>query len=106
MPFKNSTIVLIIMLALSSSAAWSQKKIDAEGHQWWQHAVFYELYPAVSPTQQQRHRGSQRHHLKAGLSPRASASTPSGSLPFFPSPQVDFGYDISDYENIDPSTEH
>ena len=27
---------------------------------------------------------------------------PSGLRPCFPSPQVDFGYDVSDYENIDP----
>src|SRR5438309_2543053 len=22
-----------------------QTSVDAEGHQWWQHAVFYEIYP-------------------------------------------------------------
>ena len=26
--------------------------------------------------------------------------------PCFPSPQVDFGYDVSDYENIDPDVWH
>src|SRR5882672_11886871 len=23
----------------------TQREVDAEGHQWWQHAAFYELYP-------------------------------------------------------------
>jgi hypothetical protein len=23
----------------------TQREVDDEGHQWWQHAVFYELYP-------------------------------------------------------------
>jgi len=30
------------------ASAWTQtatKAVDAEGHQWWQHAVFYEIYP-------------------------------------------------------------
>ncbi len=27
------------------AAAAQTKPIDAEGHPWWQHAVFYEIYP-------------------------------------------------------------
>src|SRR3954447_4309730 len=103
MPFKNSTIAVIIMLALSSSAAWSQKKIDAEGHQWWQHAVFYELYPRSFADANNDGTGdlngitSKLDYLKQ-LGVDAVWITP-----FFPSPQVDFGYDVSDYQDIDPT---
>src|SRR4051794_39262705 len=103
MPFKNSPIAVIIMLALSSSAAWSQKKIDAEGHQWWQHAVFYELYPRSFADANNDGTGdlngitSKLDYLKQ-LGVDAVWITP-----FFPSPQVDFGYDVSDYQDIDPT---
>ena len=32
----------------------------------------------------------------------SSASTPSGSRPFYPSPQKDAGYDVADYCDVDP----
>ncbi len=34
------TLCLFLPLARAQ-----QKAVDAEGHQWWQHAVFYEIYP-------------------------------------------------------------
>src|SRR6202035_2396140 len=60
-------LVLFCISWLSASSQTSSHSVDAEGHQSWQHAVFYEIYS-----------------------------------PCFPSPQVDCGYDVSDYENIDP----
>jgi alpha-glucosidase len=37
---------LLLFLCLTGPAAYPQQKpADAEGHQWWQHAVFYEIYP-------------------------------------------------------------
>ena len=37
---------LLLCLCITVPAAFPQQKpIDAEGHQWWQHAVFYEVYP-------------------------------------------------------------
>src|ERR1700730_8917183 len=33
------------ILGLTASAQKSAHAVDAEGHQWWQHAVFYEIYP-------------------------------------------------------------
>ena len=32
----------------------------------------------------------------------SSASTPSGSRPFYTSPQADAGYDVADYRDVDP----
>ncbi len=79
-----------------------QKSVDAEGHQWWQHAVFYEIYPRSFADSNNDGIGdlngiaSKLDYLK-DLGVDAIWITPC-----FPSPQVDFGYDVSDYEAIDP----
>jgi len=79
-----------------------QKAVDAEGHQWWQHAVFYEIYPRSFADSNNDGVGdlngiaSKLDYLK-DLGVDAIWITPC-----FPSPQVDFGYDVSDYEAIDP----
>ena len=75
---------------------------DAEGHAWYQHAVFYEIYPRSFADSNNDGIGdlngitSKLDYLK-NLGVDAIWITP-----FFPSPQVDFGYDVSDYEAIDP----
>jgi alpha-glucosidase len=84
------------------SAQNSRKAADAQGHQWWQHAVFYEIYPRSFADSNNDGVGdlngitSKLDYLK-DLGVNAIWITPC-----FPSPQVDFGYDVSDYENIDP----
>jgi len=75
---------------------------DAEGHQWWQHAVFYEIYPRSFADSNDDGIGD----LK-GITSKLDYLKDLGVdaiwiTPCFPSPQVDFGYDVSDYENIDP----
>ena len=78
------------------------KAVDPEGHQWWQQAVFYEIYPRSFADSNNDGIGdlngitSKLDYLKQ-LGVDAIWITPC-----FPSPQVDFGYDVSDYENIDP----
>jgi alpha-glucosidase len=90
-----------LFLALGTTAQ-TAKPVDAEGHQWWQHAVFYELYPRSFADSNNDGIGdlngitSKLDYLK-DLDVDAIWITPC-----FPSPQVDFGYDVSDYENIDP----
>ena len=37
--------LILLGIAMFPLKAKSQVKLDAEGHQWWQHAVFYEIYP-------------------------------------------------------------
>ncbi|HLW85056.1 MAG TPA: alpha-glucosidase [Candidatus Sulfotelmatobacter sp.] len=76
--------------------------VDAEGHPWWQHAVFYELYPRSFADSNNDGVGD----LK-GMTSKLDYLRDLGVdaiwiSPCFPSPQVDFGYDVSDYENIDP----
>jgi alpha-glucosidase len=95
--------ISVLALTVWSSRAYSQPKpVDAEGHQWWQHAVFYELYPRSFADSNNDGIGdingitSKLDYLKE-LGVDAIWITPC-----YPSPQVDFGYDVSDYENIDP----
>ncbi|MGA9527353.1 MAG: alpha-glucosidase [Terriglobales bacterium] len=92
-----------IIVLLSGAAAQAQKRaVDAEGHEWWKHSVFYELYPRSFADSNNDGIGdlkgidSHLDYLKA-LGVDAIWITPC-----FPSPQVDFGYDVADYENIDP----
>jgi alpha-glucosidase len=91
-----------LLLVLIGSAAAQPKPVDAEGHQWWQHAVFYEIYPRSFADSNNDGIGD----LK-GITSKINYLRDLGVdaiwiTPCFPSPQVDFGYDVSDYKNIDP----
>ncbi len=79
-----------------------QKSVDADGHPWWQHAVFYEVYPRSFADSN----GDGIGDLN-GIASKLDYLRDLGVdaiwiTPCFPSPQVDFGYDVSDYEAIDP----
>ena len=93
--------MILQVLALPAANA-QQKPVDAEGHPWWQHAVFYEIYPRSFADSDNNGLGdlngitSKLDYLK-DLGVDAIWITPC-----FPSPQVDFGYDVSDYQAIDP----
>ncbi len=69
---------------------------------WWKNAVIYEIYPRSF----QDSNGDGIGDLN-GITQRLDYLKSLGVdaiwlTPIYPSPQVDFGYDISDYENIDP----
>jgi alpha-glucosidase len=90
------------VLVTTATAQTAANAVDAEGHQWWQHAVFYELYPRSFADSNNDGVGD----LK-GITAKLDYLRDLGVdaiwiSPCFPSPQVDFGYDVSDYENIDP----
>ncbi len=102
---KFASILLWVFLPLSllsASAQNANKPVDAEGHQWWQHAVFYEIYPRSFADSNNDGVGDLN-----GITSKLDYLKDLGVdaiwiSPCFPSPQVDFGYDVSDYENIDP----
>ena len=103
----KSKLAMVILLAACAGSMTAlgnaqDKGEDAEGHAWWQHAVFYEVYPRSFADSNNDGIGdlkgitSKLDYLK-DLGINAIWITPC-----FPSPQVDFGYDVSDYEAIDP----
>src|ERR1700691_2720936 len=87
---------------MKSKSSAQSKAATTDTRHWWQNAVFYEIYPR-----------SFADSNDDGIGDLNGITSKLGYLhelgvdaiwitPFFPSPQVDFGYDISDYENIDP----
>ena len=98
----RKSAALVLSIAGFCCVLYSQTQpVDSEGHQWWQHAVFYEIYPRSFMDSNGDGIGdlpgidSKLDYLKS-LGVDAIWITPC-----YPSPQVDFGYDVSNYEDID-----
>jgi alpha-glucosidase len=97
MPSLARRLALGFALSLSAVAA-----AHAAAAPWWKHAVIYEIYPRSFGDSNGDGVGDLRgitQHLdylqKLGVDAIWIA-------PMYPSPQVDFGYDISNYEAVDP----
>src|SRR5260370_465066 len=96
----NGALAVCCMAA--PGALGQQKAVDAEGHAWWQHAVFYEVYPR-SFADSDNNGGGGLNGISSKLDYLKDLGVDAIWItPCFPSPQVDFGYDVSDYEAIDP----
>ena len=70
---------------------------------WWRSAVFYQIYPRSFATSADRPTGDLR-----GIEQHLDHLTWLGVealwiSPFYPSPQADFGYDVSDFCDVDPA---
>lgn len=73
-----------------------------ESHRWWQNGVVYQVYPRSFQDTNRDGIGD----LK-GVTARLDYLVELGVdavwiSPIFPSPMADFGYDVSDYTDIDP----
>jgi alpha-glucosidase len=71
-------------------------------HAWWRDAVIYQIYPRSFADSDGDGVGDLR-----GIDARLSALRDLGVdavwlSPFYPSPQADAGYDVSDYRSVDP----
>ena len=96
------SFLFLLSAWVPTAAQTASNASDAEGHQWWQNAVFYEIYPRSFADSNNDGVGD----LK-GITSKLDYLKKLGVdaiwiSPCFPSPQKDFGYDVSDYENIDP----
>ncbi len=102
MRFRNLALAgLLSFLTVLPSLA-QQKNATAGDERWWRHAVIDEIYPRSF----QDSNGDGIGDLN-GINQRLDYLQNLGVdaiwiAPMYPSPQIDFGYDISDYESIDP----
>ena len=106
---ENCALALILGTAALTSGGQTAAVKPAPGtttqsaeRDWWKNAVIYEIYPRSF----QDTNGDGIGDLN-GITQRLDYLKELGVdaiwlTPVYPSPQVDFGYDISDYRNIDP----
>jgi alpha-glucosidase len=96
------TAMILLCSSLAAPPSSAQQPTDSHGRQWWQNAVFYEIYPRSFADSNNDGIGDLN-----GITSKLDYLDELGVdaiwiTPCFPSPQVDFGYDVSDYEAIDP----
>ena len=103
-PTNSSRLAIFAILAILVAIGQGNTAL-AQGNNdpWWKHAVIYEIYPRSF----QDSNGDGIGDLN-GITQRLDYLQALGVdaiwlSPIYPSPQVDFGYDISDYKNIDPA---
>jgi len=100
--YKLAICILVPAAILVPQIRGQAQPRDAQAQLWWQHAVFYELYPRSFADSNNDGIGD-LNGITAKLDYLKDLGVDAIWItPCFPSPQVDFGYDISDYENIDP----
>ncbi len=100
--FRPGTLLALTVTAAMAAAAPAPAPAPAGQAPWWTHAVIYEIYPRSF----QDSNGDGVGDL-AGIRSRLGYLQRLGVdaiwiTPTYPSPQVDFGYDISNYEAVDP----
>jgi len=91
-----------LALAAPGTLAQAPPPPPADPHEWWKHEVIYEIYPRSFADTNDDGIGDLN-----GITSKLDYLQELGVgaiwiTPCFPSPQVDFGYDVSDYEQIDP----
>lgn len=96
-------LILVLFISLSINQVYSATLIRATGDEveWWQHAKFYQIYPRSF----QDSDGDGIGDLK-GITSRLPHLKYLGFdaiwlSPIFKSPQVDVGYDVSDFFDIE-----
>ena len=98
------TLALLTPALAQQSPPRQQQAVESRtsADAWWKHAVIYEVYPRSF----QDSDGDGKGDIK-GIESRLEYLKTLGIdaiwiTPMYPSPQVDFGYDIADYSTIDP----
>jgi len=103
--FRIAARLLAFALSLGLASPWLHAQTKPAGdaaHPWWQHSVFYEIYPRSFMDSSGDGVGDLNGIASKLDYLHALGVDAIWIAPCFPSPQVDFGYDVSDYENIDP----
>ena len=98
----TSSVATPVRAQSAPSATYAKTSPQSNSGPWWKHAVIYEIYPRSF----QDSTGDGIGDIN-GITSRLDYLQQLGVdaiwiTPMYPSPQIDFGYDISDYTAIDP----
>jgi alpha-glucosidase len=98
----RARLLLGTLLVASIATVQAAPRAPPAADPWWKHAVIYEIYPRSF----QDSNGDGVGDLN-GITQRLDYLEALGVDaiwigPVFPSPKVDFGYDVTDYESVDP----
>lgn len=96
------TLTLLAFVVITPFRAEETPGAKHTSDPWWKHAVIYEVYPRSFQDSNGDGVGDMN-----GITSRLDYLKDLGVdaiwiTPMYPSPQVDFGYDIADYESFDP----
>ena len=102
MPVGRGCPAVAVFFAILSPA-WAQKSaVDEGGHEWWHHAVFCEIYPRSFADSNDDGLGDLPRITSKLDYLRWLGVDAIWIAPMFPSPQVAWGYDISDSYSVTP----
>jgi alpha-glucosidase len=95
-------IAFLALAAATAAAPTMPANPAAAGNDWWKQAVVYEIYPRSFADSDNDGIGDIK-----GITAHLDYLTSLGvdaiwMTPMFPSPQADFGYDVADYDAVDP----
>ena len=107
--YRTLAVILVLFAALPGYAQAAADRGPAmppnpyvTSADWWKHAVVYEVYPRSYGDSNNDGTGD-LDGITGHLDYLQKLGVDAIWLtPMFPSPQVDFGYDVSDYRNVDP----
>jgi alpha-glucosidase len=98
---KYALIAALLAISAGGSSLTAQQE-SAQAAPWWRHAVFYEVYPRSFGDSNNDGVGDLNGIAEHIGYLRELGVDAIWITPCYPSPQLDFGYDVSDYRNIDP----
>ena len=98
----RSALLLLLLAVMATSFRAQEAAAPVSPDPWWKHAVIYEVYPRSF----QDSNGDGIGDIN-GIASRLDYLKELGIdaiwiTPMYPSPQIDFGYDIANYTAIDP----
>jgi len=99
---RSTLVLLLLAFCIVPFRAQEVNKSSQTRDPWWKHAIIYEVYPRSFQDSNGDGVGDMN-----GITSRLDYLKDLGVdaiwiTPMYPSPQVDFGYDIADYESFDP----
>ena len=99
-------LLAMLLIASAISRAAAAPAMPANPHaanaEWWKHAVLYEIYPRSFADSNDDGIGDIRGITSHVDYLRSLGVDAVWLTPMFPSPQKDFGYDVADYDAVDP----